>query len=81
MEQNDLGDFGRGSSREHFCEIILKSDDWPMRTCCLKFFSIFSFDSHLVQRRGTIFGRGSPKKYFCKIILKSGHWPTRKCRI
>ena len=36
MEWNDFGNFGRGSPKEHFCEIILKSGHWPMRRCCLK---------------------------------------------
>ena len=53
MKQNHFSNFGRGSPKEHFCEIILKSGHWPRR-CCLKVFSIFSFGRHFVQRSGTI---------------------------
>ena len=28
--------FGRGSAKEHFCEIILKSGLWPRRRCRFK---------------------------------------------
>ena len=45
---------GRGSSKEHSCEIILKLAHWPKRRCHLKGFSIFSSDGHFVQRGGTI---------------------------
>ena len=30
--------FDRGSPKEHFCEIILKSGHWPWRRCHLKVF-------------------------------------------
>ena len=53
-EQNHFSNFGRGSSKEHFCEIILKSTHWPWRRGRLKGFSIFSSDSHFVQPRGSI---------------------------
>ena len=33
-----ISNFGRGSPKEHFCEIILKLGHWPRRTCCLKVF-------------------------------------------
>ena len=36
MEQNNFINFGRGSPKEHFCEIILKSGHWPKRRCHLK---------------------------------------------
>ena len=49
-----FSNFSRGSSKEHFCEIILKSAHWPGRRCRLKGFSILSFDGHFVQRSGTI---------------------------
>ena len=45
---------GRGSSKEHSGEIILKLAHWPKRRCRLKGFSIFSSDGHFVQRSGTI---------------------------
>ena len=49
-----LAIFGKGSSKEHSCGIILKSAHWPRRRCGLNGFSIFSFDGHFVQRSGTI---------------------------
>ena len=83
MERNHFSNFSRESSKEHFCEIILKLAHWPGRRCRLKGFSIFSFDGHFVQRSGTIlafFSRGSSKEHFCEIILKSANWPRRRCR-
>ena len=53
-EQNHFSNFGRGSIKEHFCEIILKSTHWPWRRGLLKSFSIFSSDSHFVQQSETI---------------------------
>ena len=49
-----FSNFGRGSLKEHFSEIILKSGHWPRRRCCLMFFSIFSSGGHFVQPSGTI---------------------------
>ena len=54
MEQNHFSNSGKGSSKEHSCEIILKSAHWPRRKCGLNGFSIFRFDSHFVQPSGTI---------------------------
>ena len=31
VERNDFSHFGRGSPKEHFCEIILKSGHWSRR--------------------------------------------------
>ena len=53
MEQYHFSKTGRGSSKEHSGEIILKLAHWPKR-CRLKGFSIFSSDGHFVQPRGTI---------------------------
>ena len=38
MGQNHFENFGRGSPKEHFCEIILKSGNWPRKRCRLKVF-------------------------------------------
>ena len=54
MDQNHFSNFGKGSSKEHSCEIILKSANWPRRICGLNGFSIFRFDGHFVQRSGII---------------------------
>ena len=61
----------RGSSKKHSCEIILNSANWPRRRCCLKGFSIFSFDSHFVQRSGTILAilvEGHPRNISVKLF-------------
>ena len=49
-----LSKFGRGTPREHACVIISKSIHWFRRRSCLKFFSIFSSGSHLVQGSKTV---------------------------
>ena len=70
-EQNHFSNFGRGSSKEHSCEIILKSAHWPGRRCRLKVFSIFSFDGHYVQRSGTILAilvEGHPRNIHVKLF-------------
>ena len=76
-EWNGLSNYGKGSPKEHFCVIILKSCHWPRRRCCLKVFQPFC---SVKQKHFRIFGR-SPKEHFCVItcILKSGHWPRRRC--
>ena len=64
MEQNHFSKTGRGSSKEHSGEIILKLAYWPKRRCRLKGFSIFSSDGHFVQRSGIILAilvEGHPK--------------------
>ena len=43
-----LGNFARGSSKEHSCEIISISIQWPRRRCRFKFFSNFSSGGHFV---------------------------------
>ena len=81
-EQNHFSNFGRGSSKEHFCEIILKSTHWPWRRGRLKGFSIFSSDGHSVQQSGTILAilvEGHPRTICVKLFLKSAHWPRRRC--
>ena len=54
-EEYHSSNFGKGSPKKHFCEIILKSGHWFRRRCHLKVFSIFSSGSHFVQGNGTIF--------------------------
>ena len=43
-----------GLPKEHFCEIIIKSNKWPMRKCRFKTFSILSSGGHFVQQSRTI---------------------------
>ena len=79
-EQNHFSNFGRGSSKEHFCEIILKSTHWPwlLRPLCSAEQNNFSNfgTGHFVQRSRTIL---AILERFCEIILKSAHWPWRRC--
>ena len=67
----NFSNFSRESSKEHFCEIILKSAHWPGRRCRLKGFSIFSLDGHFVQRSGTILAilvEGHPRNISVKLF-------------
>ena len=54
-----LWQFGKRSSKKHFCEIVLKLAYWPWRRCCLTvffffFFFIFCSGGHFVQQSRTI---------------------------
>ena len=51
MERNNFSNFGKGSPKEHFCEIILKSG----QEIAFKGFSIFSSGGHFVQWSRTFF--------------------------
>ena len=42
--------FGSGSPKEHFCEIILKSGHWPRRRCCLKVFLLLALAAILFSQ-------------------------------
>ena len=80
MEKKDFSNFSRGSPKEHFCEIILKSFLWSRRRCHLKVFCISSFCGQFVQQNHlSNDDRWSPKEHFCEIIMISGHWPTKRC--
>ena len=67
--------FGRGSPKKHFYEIILKLGHWSRRRCHLK---VFLF---LARNYFSKFGRGSPKEHSSKTIWKSGHWFGRRCHL
>ena len=59
--------FGRGSSKKHFCEILLKSAYWPWSRCC----STFLFFALVEQNHFSKIGRGSSKEHSGEIILKN----------
>ena len=59
VERKHLCHFGKGHYEEHFCEIILNSDQW-FRRCCLKGF----LSTALVALR---LGRVEP---FCAILVE-----------
>ena len=70
-ERNYFSNFSRGSSKEHFCEIILKSAHWPWRRCRFKSFSIFSSGGHFVQQSRTILAilvKGHPNNIPVKLF-------------
>ena len=69
--------FGRGSYKKHFCEILLKSAYWPWSRCC----STFLFFALEEQNHFSKTGRGSSKEHSGEIILKLAHWPKRRCRL
>ena len=69
MEQNHLSNFGRGSFKEHFYEIILKLRHWP--TSVVKRVFFFSSGGHFVQPSGTIlayFVEGHPRNISVKLF-------------
>ena len=71
MEQNDFNNFGRGSPKEYFCEIILISCHWSRRRCHLKVYLVFSDDGHFVQCGGmilAIFIEGHPRIISSKLF-------------
>ena len=81
MERNHFSNSGRGSPKEHFCEIISKLGQWPRRRCGLKVFLLLAcclFSCSAEQNHFRYFSKGSPKEHFCEINLKSGHWPRRR---
>ena len=56
---------------KHFCEIILKMHNRPMRRCRLKTFSILSSGGHFVQRNRTILAilvKGHPRNISEKLF-------------
>ena len=71
MDHNYLSNFGRGSPKKLFCEIIFKLGHLSTRICHLKVFSIFSFSSHCVQWSRTILAilvEGHPRNISVKLI-------------
>ena len=77
-----LWQFGRGSSKKHFCEIVLKSAFLALEemlfNCFFVFFLLWWPFCSAEQNNFSNFGRGSSKEHFCEIILKSTHWPWRR---
>ena len=79
-ERNHLGNFGRGSPKEHSCEIISKFIQWPRRRCRFKVILFLAPVAILFSGAKPLgnFGRGSPKEHSCKIISNSIH-RFRRC--
>ena len=59
-----FSNFGRGSPKEYFYEIILKLSHWPRR-CYLQIFLFLALAAILFS--------GAEQGTFYEIILKSGH--------
>ena len=49
-ERNNFSNFGSGSPKEHFYEIILKSVNWSRRRCHLKVFLFIALVAILFSR-------------------------------
>ena len=84
MNHGGLNNLGRGSSKKHYCKIILKSVQCFMTRRFLKF-SILIYKENkprppwrpcfLTNPNGlNNLATGSPKEHFCKIIWKSVQW-------
>ena len=61
----------RGSPKKHFCKIILKLNNWPMRRCHLKSLCNLSSGGHFVQRSKTILAtsvKGHPRNISVKLF-------------
>ena len=52
-ERNNLGSFSREHYELHFCETILKLNQWSRRRCHFNIFFIYSSGCHLVWQSGT----------------------------
>ena len=63
MEWNDFSNFGRGSPKEQFCDIVLKMVHWPRKRYRLHVFLFLSFVAIFSN-----FDRGSPKEHFVKLF-------------
>ena len=77
MERNHFNNFGRGSLKEHFCEIEnrpLAKEEMLFKGFFLFFFFFFfffSFGSHFVQRSGIILAilvEGHLRNIFMKLF-------------
>ena len=68
MEQNHFSKTGKGSSKEHSGEVILKLAHWPKRRCRLKGFLFLALTAILFS--GTILAilvEGHPKNISTKL--------------
>ena len=81
---NGLNNLGRGSSKEHFCNIILKSVQWFRTRRFFKFLvkkSIFSscdLDMQWLNHLNN-FERGPTKDHSCEVWSNSNQWFRRRC--
>ena len=78
---NNFSYFCRGSPKEHFCEIILKSGHWSRRRYHLKVFLFLALAAIFLsaeRKHFSNFDRRPLKKHFCEIISKSAHWSRRR---
>ena len=87
-DPNSLNNFGRGSPKEHLCQITSKSSQWFWRRSLSKISyrqrrksykhirKTYSapWPPYLLTDPNSLnnFGRGSPKEHLCQIISKSG---------
>ena len=76
VERNDFSNFGKGSTKQHFCEIILKSVHGSRRRCHLNVFLFLDLTAILFS--GAV---GHPNNTSVKLFLQSVHWSRRRCHL
>ena len=86
-DQNYLKEFGRGSPKEHLCQIISKSGQWFLTRRFLKFALKLTLFGPLWplcamdRNRLNNFERGSPKGHPCEVSSNLSQWFRRRCRL
>ena len=85
-DQNFANNFLKGSPKEHFCEIISKSDQWFQRRRflknCLKNSISLPWQPQFLMESNSVdnFRRGPPKEHSCQVWSKlSLRFGRRRC--
>ena len=81
LKNDSLNNLGRGSPKEHFCQMILKSFQWFLTRRFLKFFLWFALTSRILHGLQSLnnFQSVSPKDQSCEIRLNLAQWFRRRC--
>ena len=81
MNHDRLNNLGRGSPKEHFCQVILKSVQWFLTKRFLKFFLwlLWQPESCMNFKSLNSFESVPPKDHSCEIWLKLVQWFRRIC--
>ena len=85
MDQSFANTFWKGSPKEHFCEIISKSDQRFQRRRflknCLKNSISLPWQPEFLMESNSMnnFWRGPPKKHSCQVWSKLAQWFGRRC--
>ena len=85
-DQNFANNFRKGSPKEHFCEIISKSDHWFQRRRvlknCLKNSISLPWQPEFLMESNSVynFRRGPPKEHSCQVWSKlAQRFGRRRC--